>query len=320
MTKNQPANQTRRDFIRKTAVGTTGIAIGGMGFTARSYARIMGSNERIHFAVIGVHSRGNAHIAAISKDPRGTVSHICDVDSQVLDKALNYARSLKGNSPKGWNDIRKLLQVKDIDAITIAAPDHWHAPMAIMGVQAGKHVYVEKPSSHDIRENEMLITAWKKSGKLIQMGNQQRSAVTSAQGIQKIKDGIIGTPYHGRAWYANTRGSIGHGKVVPVPSNLNWELWQGPAPREKYRNNIVHYNWHWFRNWGTGEALNNGLHELDICRWAMNLAYPDEVQSAGGRFFYQDDWQYFDHQHLVYKYPGGKSLLGKETVVTDYLC
>ena len=300
-------DKTRRDFIKKTAVGTAGIAIGGIGMTAKSYARIIGSNEAINCAVIGVHSRGKAHIAAISKDPRAIVSHICDVDSTVLQQGIAYAKNANsGNPAKSVKDIRKLVEMKDIDVITIATPEHWHAPMAIMGVQNGKHVYLEKPSSHNMHENDLLVKAQKKYGKLIQMGNQQRSAVTSIQGIQKIKDGVIGEPYHGRAWYAASRDSIGTGKVVAVPDNLDWELWQGPAPREEYRDNIVHYNWHWFRNWGTGEALNNGLHELDICRWAMGLSYPNEVQSAGGRFFFDDDWEFFDHQHLVYRYDNGK--------------
>ncbi|MEA1878642.1 MAG: Gfo/Idh/MocA family oxidoreductase [Bacteroidota bacterium] len=302
-------DKTRREFIKKTAVGTAGIAIGGMGMTAKSYARILGSNEQMNCAVVGVNSRGGAHIAAISKDSRAVVTHICDVDSLALDKAIGYAKkSSTDNQPKEVKDFRKLVEMKDVDVITIATPEHWHAPMAIMGVQNGKHVYLEKPSSHNLRENALLVEAQEKYGKLIQMGNQQRSAVTSIRGVQMIKEGVIGETYHGRAWYAATRGTIGTGKKVVVPDHLDWDLWQGPAPREEYRDNLVHYNWHWFRSWGTGEALNNGLHELDICRWAMGLGYPNQVQSTGGRFFYQDDWEFFDHQHPVFKYDNGKML------------
>lgn len=302
-------DKTRREFIKKTAIGTAGIAIGGLGMTAKSYGRIIGANERMNCAVVGVNSRGGAHIAAITKDPRSIVSHICDVDSLVLEKGIANARkSSADNVAKGVKDFRKLVEMKDVDVITVATPEHWHAPMGIMGVQNGKHVYLEKPSSHNIQENEWLVEAQKKSGKLIQMGNQQRSATTSIKGVQMIREGVIGEAYHGRAWYAATRGSIGTGKVVAPPSTLDWDLWQGPAPREDYRDNIVHYNWHWFTNWGTGEALNNGLHELDICRWALGVDYPYEVQSYGGRFFFQDDWQFFDHQHLVYKYAEGKML------------
>jgi len=301
-------DKSRRDFIRKSAIGAAGIAIGGMGMTAKSYARIVGANSRMNIAVAGVNSRGGAHIAAVAKDPRGVVTHICDVDSIVLEKVIGRIKKSGQGDPKGVKDFRKLVEMKDIDVITVATPEHWHAPMALLAVQNGKHVYLEKPSSHNIRENDMLVAAQKKYGKLIQMGNQQRSAVTSIQGIEKIKQGVIGEAYHGRAWYANTRGPIGTGEKIAVPSHLDWELWQGPAPREDYRDNIVHYNWHWFKSWGTGEALNNGLHEIDICRWAMGLGYPNEVQSSGGRFFYNDDWEFFDHQHLVYKYDNGKML------------
>lgn len=299
-------DKSRRDFIKKSAIGATGIAIGGMGMTAKSYARIIGANSRMNVAVAGVNSRGGAHLAAVAKDDRCIVSHICDVDSIVLNKAIERVKNAGDGDPKGIKDFRELVEIKDVDIVTIATPEHWHAPMALLGVQNGKHVYLEKPSSHNIKENEMLVAAQKKYGKLIQMGNQQRSAVTSIQGIEKIKQGVIGEPYHGRAWYAGTRGPIGTGKKVAVPDNLDWELWQGPAPREDYRDNIVHYNWHWFLNWGTGEALNNGLHELDICRWAMGLGYPNEVQSTGGRVFFKDDWEFFDHQHLVYRYDDNK--------------
>ena len=273
--------------------------------SAASYARITGANGRIRVAVVGVNSRGGAHIDAVNKDPRATVSHICDVDTLVLEKAMEFARK-GGNEPKAVRDFRKLVEMNDLDVITIATPEHWHAPMAIMGVLAGKHVYLEKPSSHNIHENDLILRACKKSGKLIQMGNQQRSSATSTQAIQEIREGLIGSVYHGRAWYAATRGSIGYGKAVGVPEHLDWELWQGPAPRRDYRDNIVHYNWHWFKHWGTGEVLNNGLHEYDICRWAMGLGYPEEVESSGGRFFFQDDWEFFDHQHVVFKYPGGR--------------
>jgi predicted dehydrogenase len=306
MTSEEKPGTSRRQFIRNSAIGAAGIALGGYGFTAKSYARIPGSNDRIRFAVVGVNSRGIAHIDAILKGKNAHITHICDVDSTVLEKTLSYVSGKQGSAPSGQKDIRKLLEIKDIDAITIATPDHWHAPMAILGVQAGKHVYLEKPSSHNIHENQMLLSAFRKEGKLIQMGNQQRSSVTSAAAIQKIRDGVIGEPYHARAWYANTRGPIGIGKAVAVPANLDWDLWQGPAPRREFKDNIVHYNWHWFRHWGTGEALNNGLHELDICRWALGKSYPTEVLSQGGRFHGQDDWEFTDNQLVTFKYPDGK--------------
>jgi predicted dehydrogenase len=181
--------------------------------------------------------------------------------------------------------------------------------MAIMGMQAGKHVYVEKPCAHNPAETEMLIKAWKRYGKVCQMGNQQRSSRTSGMAVRDIREGVIGDVYHGKAWYANDRGSIGRGKVVPVPDTLDWELWQGPAPREAYRDNVHPYNWHWFRTWGTGEIHNNGTHEIDVCRWALGVQLPDRVTSTGGRYhFTDDDWEYFDTQIASYEFAGGKMI------------
>jgi len=295
-------DKSRRNFIKNTAIGAAGISIGGIGFSAKSYGRIMGANDRFNFAVIGVNGRGKAHISAITACTNAQVGYICEVDSNVLKSGLEFAEKKTGNKLKGIKDIRKLLEIKDIDGITVATPEQWHTPMAIMGVQADKHVYLEKPCSHDLDESQLLLKAWKKYGKVIQMGNQQRSAPTTIEGVKRIKEGIIGKAYHGRAWYANSRGTIGKGKIVPVPSNLDWDLWQGPAPREKYRDNIVHYNWHWFKTWGTGEALNNSTHEVDICRYALGVDLPNEVQSTGGRFHYNDDWEFFDTQNISYKY------------------
>ncbi len=181
--------------------------------------------------------------------------------------------------------------------------------MAIMGMQAGKHVYVEKPCSHNLHENELLNQAYIKYNKVCQMGNQQRSSVTSRQAINDIREGKIGEVYNAKAWYANTRGSIGKGKEIAVPSTLDWDLWQGPAPREAYRDNVHPYNWHWFKTWGTGEIHNNATHEIDICRWALNVDMPKRVVSTGGRLHFEgDDWEYYDTQMASYEFEDGKML------------
>lgn len=189
-----------------------------------------------------------------------------------------------------------------------ATPEHWHAPMAIMALQAGKHVYVEKPCSHNPYETELLIAAQKKYGKKVQMGNQQRAAKTSQLAVKEISEGIIGEAFKGEAYYSNNRGSIGTGQVIKVPPTLNWELWQGPAPREKYRDNIHPYNWHWFHNWGTGEIHNNGTHEIDICRWALGVDMPESVTSFGGKYAYHDDWEFPDNQQVTYQFKDNKFL------------
>ena len=178
--------------------------------------------------------------------------------------------------------------------------------MAILAMQAGKHVYLEKPCSHNPYENDSLVTAQKKYGKEVQMGNQQRFAQTSIMAIKDINDGVIGAVYKGEAYYSNNRGSIGKGKTIPVPKILDWELWQGPAPREAYRDNIHPYNWHWFRNWGTGEIHNNGTHEIDICRWALGVDLPESVTSFGGKYTFQDDWEFVDNQQVTFQYPDDK--------------
>ncbi len=200
-------------------------------------------------------------------------------------------------------DFRKILDDKDLDAVYIATPDHWHTPASILCLMAGKHVYVEKPISHNPKEGEMLVDAVRKYNRILQIGTQRRSWPTLTQGIEELKNGVIGKVYMAKTWYANTRGPIGIGKVVPVPSNLDYELWQGPAPRRPYKDNLIHYNWHWLWNWGTGEALNNGTHEIDVARWGLGLDFPTKVSSFGGRYQFKDDWETPDTQVITYESP-----------------
>lgn len=301
-------NNSRRNFIKKAAIGTAGLTLGGVAFSTKSYASILGSNDRMNFAIVGMHGRGKALAKAVAASENTSIKYVCDVDSRVIEEAIGMVKNMTGNKPKGIDDIRKILEDKDVDALAIATPDHWHAPMTIMGVQAGKHVYVEKPCSHNPHEGELLLKAQKKYGKVIQMGNQQRSGSTSIQAIKDIRDGIIGEPYFGKAWYANKRGPIGTGKKIDVPGWLNWDLWQGPAPRKDYKDNYVHYNWHWFWHWGTGEINNNGTHEIDICRWALGVGYPEKVTSSGGRYHYNDDWEFYDTQVASYEFSEGKAI------------
>lgn len=304
---------TRRQFIKKIAIGTAAVSVGNVGgvlpsFSASSYRNIIGANDRIRIAGIGVNARGNALAKGFAneKERDCIVTDICDVDSRAILKGVKTVQDTAGNTPRGHEDIRKMLESKDFDAVFIATPDHWHAPAAIMAMQAGKHVYLEKPTSHSPSENQILIDAEKKYGKVIQVGNQRRSWPNVAHGIREVHDSMIGEVYYGKSWYYNKRPSMGIGNVTSVPEWLNWDLWQGPAPRVSYKDNIVHYDWHWLWHWGTGEALNNGMHFVDLLRWGMKLDYPVSVQSTGGRYHYQDDWETPDTQLVNFKFDNGK--------------
>ena len=296
----------RRDFVKSAGAAGLGLSVAGGIFPAFGKNA---PNEKIVVAVMGVNGRGNALTSELAKLDGYDVAYICDVDERAVAKSIQTASmDGKNKKPKGITDFREALDDKDVDAIVIAAPDHWHTPASIMALQAGKHVYVEKPCGHNAKEGEMLVEAQKKYGKVVQMGNQQRSAPESIQAIKEIREGIIGTPYFAKAWYANTRGPIGNGKKVAVPEWLDYDLWQGPAPRRPYQDNLIHYNWHWFTNWGTGEICNNGTHEIDICRWALDVDYPTLVSSQGGRFHYNDDWQFYDTQIANFDFEGDKTI------------
>ncbi len=283
---------TRREFLDTLAVGAAGLAISS---TAKSYGQIMGSNDRLNFAVIGLNSRAYAHLSALKANKRDArITHVCDVDSNILAKFAAATQQEMGEPAKPEKDFRNVLQLKEVDAITIATPDHWHAPMAILGLQAGKNVYVEKPCSHNPAEGALLVQAQAKYGKLVQMGTQQRSSKHTIEIVDRIHNGLIGRAYYAKAWYSNVRKSIGIGHDIPVPASLDWDLWQGPAPRRAYRSNVHPYNWHWFKIYGTGETLNNGTHEIDVCRWALGVDFPNSVAASGGRYHFKDDWQFYD--------------------------
>ncbi len=288
----------RRDFIKKAGISVAAVSIGGVlpGFSARSYRNIIGANEKITVASMGVNSRGLAVATNFAAQKNCEVLYVADVDVRAAAKCIDAVEKIQQKRPKASPDFRKALEDKNLDVLIVTAPDHWHAPAALLACAAGKHVYLEKPCSHNPNEGEMLVRAAKKHNRILQMGNQRRSWPNVVAAITELKAGVVGRPYFAKTWYTNNRPSIGKGKVVEVPSWLNYELWQGPAPRQPYRDNLIHYNWHWFWHWGTGEALNNGTHMVDLARWGLGVEYPVRVSSAGGRYRYQDDWQTPDTQ------------------------
>lgn len=308
----------RRDFLKQTGTAM-GLAATGASFgDAAVQARQIGPNDKISVAVIGTNGRGLAHIECLTGLPNVEVTYIVDVDDRAIAQGLKTLAKWQKTEAKGIKDFRKALADKSLDAITIATPDHWHAPMAILGLAAGKHVFLEKPLCQNPYEGELLIKAVQKSGRVLQMGAQRRSFPNLQQAIKEIHEGAIGKAYFGRCWYTNNRGSIGVGKPAPVPAWLDYDLWQGPAPRKPFKDNLVHYNWHWFWHWGTGEALNNGTHEVDVARWALDVSWPSKVTSNGGRYHFQDDWETPDTQTASLDYPEGKTIVWEGRSCSGY--
>ncbi len=293
---------------RRTMIKAAGAAM-GVAISARSYARIVGANDRLNVAIIGVNGRGQAHMSAFVKQPNVQVSEFVDVDSAILAKRAGEFAAKGHAAPRTERDYRKMLDRKDIDIVTVATPDHWHAKLGVDAMDAGKNVYLEKPIGIAPAEGEALIATQKRTGRVLQVGNQQRSSRETRQLADLIRAGELGDIYEAQTWYANNRKTIGRGHETQPPATLDWDMWQGPRPRGPYRSNLVPYNWHWFWKYGTGELCNNAMHELDVARWMMGLTYPQTVTARGGRRFYRDDdWEMYDSLALDLIYPDGRAI------------
>ena len=295
----------RRDFI-KTGAGAFFIASADRLFGAAA------PSNRVRFAIVGCHEKGRGFqvMKKALETPGVEIACVCDVDSRAMDFAAGWLVKNGHPAPAKEKDFRKVLARADVDGVISETPDHFHAYSAVMAMRAGKHVYVEKPCAFCPQECETIVATWKKTGKVFQMGSQRRSAATFVDAIRAIREeDLIGTPKWGKTWYMTRRKPIGNGRKVAVPDWLDWDLWQACAPREDYRDNLLHYNWHWFRAWGTGECGNNSVHFVDIARWCLDeRTFPTEVSSAGGKFWIPegDDWAWPDSQNVTWKYGDGK--------------
>ncbi len=266
-------------------------------------ASAFGANDRIRVAVIGHNGRGKDHIKNFMKLENVEVATLCDVDEMVNQKGAADFEKNYSKKVQTAKDLRKVFDDKNIDAVSIATPNHWHALAAVYAMQAGKDVYVEKPATHDFNEGKMLLKAAKKYNRIVSHGVQLRSSVAIKEAIQHLRDGLIGKVYFARGLVYKWRPDIGDKGSSPVPAGLNWDLWQGPAENKPFSANYVHYNWHWFWNYGNGDIANQGIHEMDLAMWGLDVGFPDEIMAAGGKFLWKDCKETPEHLNITYKYP-----------------
>jgi predicted dehydrogenase len=299
----------RRQFLSATTAG--GIAFGAAGSlttqTRPAKAQTTAANV-VTLAIMGVNGRGTGLAEGFTQQKGARIAYVCDPDERAIGKAKAAIAQRQKENVVGLADFRKALDDPAVDALVIAAPNHWHAPATILACAAGKHVYVEKPCCHNPHEGELMIAAARKHNRVVQHGTQRRSWPALKEGIERLRAGDLGRVLVAKAWYNNKRPSIGHGQTANVPAWLNYSLWQGPAPERPYRDNLIHYNWHWFWHWGNGELGNNGVHGIDVCRWGLGVEYPKRVTSAGNKLRWDDDQETPDTHTVTFDF-GDRSII-----------
>jgi predicted dehydrogenase len=285
-------HENRRAFLQ-----TAGAVV-----LARQAFPVLGANDRINLGVVGIGGRGRDHIDEFVKLPQCRIVAVCDVDQAGRERGVAQVERLAGSKPKQYADMRQLFEDKEIDAVSFATPNHWHALGTIWACQAGKDVYVEKPPSHNIYEGRKMIEAARKYNRMVQVGSQSRSMGYVQRAVRLLGEGVIGKVYEAKGLCFNPRKSIGHTPDEPVPPGINWDLFLGPAPMRPFSRNRFHYNWHWFWDTGNGDIGNQGIHEMDKARWGLNRGLPLHVVSTGGKFVYQDDQETPNTQIAVFDY------------------
>ena len=291
--------KSRRKFIKNTVSASTAT------FLAPSIisASVFGANDRINAVVLGVNGRGKNHISSLMKQKNVHVTKLCDPDSNLLLKRQREFKNKYNKDVSLEQDLRKVMDDKDIDVVSIASPNHWHALSVIWACQAGKDVYVEKPGSHNIFEGRKMVEAAQKYDRIVQHGVQLRSSPAINEAIGLLRDGYIGNVYMARGLVFRWRGDIGDKGFSSVPKGLDYDLWTGPAPKRPFTENLVHYNWHWHWDYGNGDVGNQGIHETDLCMWGLDVGLPTKITSMGGKFLWDDCKEVPEVLTSVYNYP-----------------
>jgi len=298
---------SRRTFIKASTVGAVSALVGLPGFNARSYGNILGANDRVNLAVAGFHNRGIGHIRTFSSLENVSVAAICDVDQRLFPKGIQEVEEKGGGKPATYTDFRKILDDRDIDAVAIATPDHWHALQTIWACQAGKQVYIEKPLSYSLQEGRKMVEAARKYKRVVQTGTQSRSNIVVHKAVQAIREGVIGDIYMGRAIVFGFRPNIGKVPDSPVPEGVDWDMFLGPAPYRPFNENRFQYNWHWFWDTSTTEFGNNATHWVDLIRLAMGIKeHPRKIQCMGDFYVWDSDQEIPNIQLGSFKYGDGR--------------
>lgn len=294
----------RRGFIGKSSAASASLMV-GMPLIQNSYGK-PSPNDIVNIAIIGIRSRGQDHYRALAKVPNLRIAVVCDIDQRLLPEAVANVEKLTGYKPKTETDFRKVLENKDIHCVSIATPNHWHALMTILACQAGKDVYVEKPVSHTILEGRRMVEAARKYGRVVQVGTQSRSNLVTNKALKFIKDDGLGAIHMTKGLCIKPRGNIGHVKDSVIPEGVNWDMFLGPAPYRPFNENRFHYKWHWFWDTGCSDMGNQGIHQADVARWAMDKhTHPVKVHGVGKYFLYDSDQETPNVQNLSFEYKDG---------------
>jgi predicted dehydrogenase len=304
------AGNNRRSFLKKTALGAAALS-------AASYGRTQGANERYVVGVIGPGGMGTNHIRTLVAQPDVDIAHVCDPDRTRLAAAARAA-AREGRVPQTATDMRRLLDNRDLVAVFIATPDHWHAPATLLALEAGKHVYVEKPCSHNIREGRLMIEAARRQRKVVQVGTQSRSTECVKTAMQLLREGAVGPVLAVRVWNSQLRRSIGKQQPSEPPATLDYDTWLGPTPFVPYQANRLHGVWRWWHHFGTGDMGNDGVHDLDVARWGLGVdTHPSTVTALGGKYFFDDDQQFPDTQTVVFEWPAAAPTGHKKQMIFE---